>query len=132
MEMKKDMDSQIEALIGIVGIEAAADIEAKLVLDKIGSTEIAYQFILEELDGASQGNSASREYAQGSGIPAHEYDGALNRSIPEVDGPNGPQQFVLSSCLQLRNNPELMAEFRCKIADSIMREYGFGKFANEA
>lgn len=125
-----EVESQIGTLIGIVGIEAAADIEAKLVMDKIGSTEIAYQFILEELDGASRGNSASIEYAQKSGIPAHEFKNALNNSTLEVDGPDGPQQFLLLSCLQLRENPEIMAEFRCRVGDSIMREYGFGKYAS--
>jgi len=126
-----DMASQIETMIEIMGIAAAAEIEAKLVLEKIENTKVAYQFILEELDGASRGNESSQQYARSSGIPIQEYVGALDDSVTEVDGPEGPQHFVMLSCLQLRNDPDLMAEFRCKILDNIMRKYRFGKYANE-
>lgn len=120
--------SQVEALIANDGIEHATDRFAEIVARKLTSREIAYQFILEEIEGASMGNSASKRFASNSGFHPEEYRGALNNSIPEVDGPDGPQQLLLALSLQLANNQELMAEFRCRIDEKIMQRFGLGKY----
>ncbi len=121
--------SQVEALIAADGMEHAVDRFAEIIVRKIPTAEVAYQFILEELDGARMGNAASQKYARNSGIAEVEYRGALNRSIPEVDGPDGPQQLLLALSLQI-NNQELMAEFRCRIGDKIMRKFKLGKYGD--
>lgn len=121
--------SQLEALIAADGLEHVVDRFAEIIARKIPATEVAYQFILAELDGAHMGNASSQAYAKSSGISEIEYRGALNRSIPEVDGPEGPQQLLLALSLQIRNQ-KLMAEFRCRIGDKIMRKFKLGKYGN--
>lgn len=119
--------TQVETLIAKDGLEHVTDRFAELISRKLTSREIAHQFILEEVEGASTGNSASQRFASNSGIHPEEYKGAMKNSIPEVDGPEGPQQVLLALSLQLANNPSLMAEFRCKIDEKIMKKFGLGK-----
>jgi hypothetical protein len=124
--------TQLEQLIAKDGIEHATDRFAEFVSQKLPTKEIAYKFILEELDGASRGNDASKRFARGSGIPESEYHGALNNSSPEIDGPEGPQQLLHSLCMQLMPNQALTAKFRCKVDDKIMERFGLGRYASTA
>jgi len=123
--------SQVEVLIEKEGIERVTDHFSEIIARKLTSFEIAYQFILEEVEGASMGNSASKHFASNSGIAPEQYWSALNNTMPEVDGPDGPQQLLLASCLQLENNQALMAEFRCRINDKIMQRFNLGKYDKE-
>lgn len=122
--------TQIEKLILDDGIEHATDRFAQIVARKLPTRYLAYQFILEELDGASKGNAASQQFAKNSGIPSTEYLGTLANSTPEVDGPEGPQQLLLGFSLQISDR-ELMTEFRCKIDDKIMRHFELGNYAKK-
>jgi Leucine-rich repeat (LRR) protein len=45
-----------------------------------------------------------------------------------VDGPEGPQQLLMGLSLELVKNRDLMAEFRCKIDEKIMKKFRLGKF----
>lgn len=47
-----------------------------------------------------------------------------------MDGPGGPQQLLLSLCLQITDR-ELMSEFRCRVDDKIMRILKLGRYADE-
>lgn len=124
--------TQLEKLIAKDGIEHSTARFAEIISRKLPTREIAYKFILEELDGASKGNPESKRFAEGSGIPAAEYRGALSNSDPDVDGPEGPQQQLLGLSLELVSNQALMAEFRCKVDENIMRRYGLGKYSSAA
>lgn len=121
--------SQVEELILADGLEHVVNRFSEIIARKIPNKEIAYNFILEELDGARMGNAASQAYAKESGISESEYKGALNRSIPEVDGPNGPQQLLMTISSQI-STQELMADFRCRIGDKIMQKFKLGKYGN--
>lgn len=121
--------SELEKLIAQDGMEHATDRFAEVIASMFASRQIAHQFILEELDGASMGNVASQLFAANSGIDRDAYSGTLNRSTPEVDGPEGPQQLLLALSLQLKTQ-ELMAEFRCKVDDKIMQKLKIGKYAH--
>ena len=123
--------SQVEELIKKDGIERATDRFAEIISKKLTSLEIASQFILEEIDGASKGNSASKRFAMNSGIHPEEYRGALQNSMPEIDGPDGPQNLLNALCFQITSNRELMAEFRCMIDDKIMQRFSLGKYGKE-
>lgn len=123
--------SQLEKAIEKDGIEHATDRVAEIVAAKIPNKEIAYRFILEELEGASMGNNASKIFAKSSGISPAEYKGAMSNSIPEVDGPDGPQQLLAGMTMHLAGNQELMAQFRCKVDEKIMRKFGLGRHGNE-
>jgi len=120
--------SQVEVLVEKRGVERATDYFADMLVGKLASSEIAYQFILEEIEAASMGDTASKRFAAKSGIHPEQYWSALSNAMPEVDGPDGPQQLLLLWCLQLAKNQALMAEFRCSIDDKIMQKFGFGKY----
>lgn len=128
---KKKQKSDLEKAIEKDGIEYAAKRFSEIILRKLQTTEIAYQFILEEIKVASQGNDAAKNFARGSGISPHEYKGSLSNSKPEVDGPDGPQQTLLAICSQLMSNADLMVELRTRIADNIMKIFSFGKYASQ-
>ena len=123
--------TQMERLIAQDGIEHVTARFAEIVARKLPTKAIAYHFILEELDGASQGNAASKRFAECSGVAAVAYRGALSNSNPEVDGPDGPQQLLLGLSMDLARNADLMAEFRCKVDDKIMKKFRLGRYAGE-
>ena len=123
--------SQLEQLIAKDGMEHATARFAEIVSQKLRTREVAYQFILEELDGASQGNAAAQGFARNSGIPASAYSGALGNSNAEIDGPEGPQQLLLALSMQLMPNQALMAEFRCRVDDHVMKRFRLGKYASK-
>jgi hypothetical protein len=122
--------TNVERLIEIHGFETAIKEFGKIIAEKIPNKEIAYQFILQELDGASKGNDDSMRFAEESGLIPAEYEGALQNSIIEVDGPDGPQQTLLAMSLELIRNQKLAAQFRCRISDQIMQIFGLGKYSN--
>lgn len=117
--------TQIEALIANDGMDRATDHFSQIITAKLGTRDVAYRFMLQELDGASQGNESSQLFAKNSGIAPAQYRGALNYSSPEVDA---PQQVLLELSLQI-SNQELMAEFRCKVDEKIMQRFDLGKHA---
>jgi hypothetical protein len=57
---------------------------------------------LEELDASSQGNEVARDFTKNSGFSSYEYRDAMLNSFEEVDGEDGPQQFLLV-LMQLRH-----------------------------
>lgn len=122
--------SQVENLISTDGIEHATDRFSEIIAQRLVNPEIAFQFILQELDGARGGNTASQLFAKNSGIYEVEYRGTLNNSVPEVDGHDGPQLLLLQLSMQISSR-ELMAKLRCMIADKIMQRYKFGKYAQK-
>ena len=128
---KKKQKSDLEKLIEKDGIEHAAKRFSEIIMQKIPTDEIAYQFVLEEIEAASQGNDTAISFAKNSGISPQEYKGAMEDSRPEVDGPDGPQQFILALCMQLQPNVDLVVELRTKIIDNIMRTLSFGKYKDQ-
>jgi len=94
--------------------------------------EYAHQFILEEVEAASGGNNAAIMFAAESGILPEEYSGAMKNSIPEIDGENGPKQFLLRISSQLMANPDLMVKFRIKIDENVMKNFQLGKYEKGA
>lgn len=128
---KKKKKSEVENLIEKDGIEYAAERFSEVILQKIPTVEIAYQFVLEEIEAASQGNEKAKSFAKNSGISPQLYIGSMSNSRPEVDGPGGPQQFILALCMQLQPNVNLSVELRTKIVDNIMKALSFGKYDNK-
>lgn len=121
--------TEVQQLIVKEGIEHATQRFSEIVSRKLPTKDLAYQFILEELDGASRGNTASKRFAESSGILPAQYTGALSKSVSEIDGPDGPQQLLLRLSLQLSSDRDLMAEFRCKVDDKIMKRFNLGKYS---
>ena len=114
----------VKGVINDIGLDRASQLYAHIVRLKIKNREDRLQFILEELDGASQGNNKARDFARNSGIPASKYAGALDRSYPAVDGPDGPQQFLRMASMRLMSDQELMVDFTLAVVRRIMDDHG--------
>lgn len=123
------MSNKMIETISKYGIDYTSEMLAEYVNKKISSENVAIQFILEELEAASQGNHHAREFALSSGFDEDDYKGAMYNSFEEVDGPDGPQQEILNLCMMLYPNQELMAELRIKTVDQIMKMWEIGKYA---
>ena len=93
----------------------------------IGSYEVALQFVLEEIEAASSGNEMAINFAKNSGFSESDYKGAMDNSFDEVDGPEGPQQFLLGFVLQIRDI-DLMVSLRVTTVDKIMQHWNLGKY----
>jgi hypothetical protein len=113
--------TEVQQLIDRLGMEGAVEHCAGIVSRRIPTAGVFRQFILEELDAAQNGNAAAKEFVRSSGVPASEYMGAMGRSRPAVDGPNGPQQELVRICLQLGDDTEQVARFRIAVVQSLMR-----------
>lgn len=125
MYFKNKMRETIEQY----GINKTAELLAEYVNQKIQSEDVAIQFVLEEIEAASQGNELSRIFANNSGFDEDDYAGAMHNSFEEVDGENGPQQEILNLCMMLYPNQDLMAELRRKTVDNIMKYWKLGKYS---
>jgi hypothetical protein len=125
--------TQLEKMIDDNGIDTVAQQLSMLINEKIPSLSIAQQFILEELDAARQGNLNAQHFVKESGFMEHKYTGALDNSFDEVDGENGPQQFINALLLsQLQHNMDLMISLRLKIVDALMMHWKLGKYTQSA
>lgn len=125
----KKKKSKIQQLIDERGYEAAVAIAAGSVIERIPNRATAYDFILQELDGASMGNEESRQAASNSGIPASDYKDALSRVAPALDDAH---DHITNYTIQLAAGPELMSRFRVDIGMEIMRRFEFGRFSRNS
>jgi len=112
-----------KAVLRKIGFEDAVQYYTHLVRMTIPDERVWWQFILEELDAANDGNAKAQAFVQQSDIPEHLYKGALDRSFPEVDGPNGPQQTIIRIAGQLIEEADLMVELRTSIVRNIIKDY---------
>lgn len=104
-------------------LNEVAELIHNLVSSKIKTKEIAYQFILEELEAAAQGNQEAQDFVAKNKFMADEYEGAMQNSIPEVDGPDGPQQTLLTLLMQTGSSPEIMASIRIRVVQKIINHW---------
>ena len=110
------------------GIEHASTRVAQELLTKIGSYEVALQFVLEEIEAASQGNKKALDFVKNSGFSESEYSGAMNNSFDEVDGPGGPQLMLLNFVTQI-SDIDLMVSLRVAAVDKIMQTWQLGRYS---
>jgi ankyrin repeat protein len=98
----------------------------------ITSAFIAKQFVCEELDAARKANKEGKQFAANSGIDEADYIGAMERSVPEVDGPDGPQQLLSRQCFSImnNNNRDIVAHIRRLTVQKVMSRYRIGKYAD--
>lgn len=123
------MSNELVETITKYGIDDTSEMLAEYLNQKIHSEDIAIQFVLEELEAASQGNDSARQFALSSGFDEDDYKGAMCNSFEEVDGANGPQQEILKLCMMLYPNQQLMTELRIKTVDNVMQHWKLGKYA---
>lgn len=118
--------NDIQKLVENMGIERAAEFFASTVSEQLRTRELAYQFVLEELEAASGGDTNAKEFVSESGIEPQQYIGAMQNSRPEIDGSGGPQQLLIYATNQLSSDPVTMVEFRIKVVKNIMKKFNIG------
>ncbi|HGM7297123.1 hypothetical protein D7Y40_03105 [Stenotrophomonas maltophilia] len=114
--------TEVQQAIDSMGFEEASHHYAAMVASKIPTVGVMHQFYMEELDAASQGNALARSFVEDSGVLEQDYKGALDRSNPNVDGPDGPQQLLLRICMQLAHDEDLMVRFRLQIVTNLVEQ----------
>lgn len=111
-------------------IDIAVNELITIIDSKKNSKKVALQFILEELDAARQGNDFVKDRLNSFYFNDSEYIGAMDRSWEDVDGPKGPQQFLITLTTQLSNEFEIdiVADIRITIVEYIICHYKFGRY----
>ena len=121
----KQNKSKIQNLIDECGYEQAVRFAAGSIIEKLPERDMAYEFMLQELEGASMGNENSKRVAAKSGIPPSRYKGALNRDVPAIEL---AQDHITNYAVQLAADQELMARFRVDIGIEVMKHFELGRF----
>lgn len=109
------------------GVEYAGAQIAFLLIDKyLKNADLAYQFILQELDGASYGNQQAVNFVQNSGISHSEYSGAINKDAP--DEVEQASSFIIQVSIGLQPLKDLIVELRLAILNEVMKFYKIGTY----
>lgn len=87
---------------------------------KLPKKDIAYQFILEELEAASFGNDEAKEFVAKNNFCVGEFDEAMGNSSLEVDGTNGPQQSLTRAVMDLPADIVIKARMRIIVVQKII------------
>ena len=119
-------DPSLLAMIDKHGVDENSFHIAKHLVDKyIATRENAYLFILQELDGASQGNAKSIKFVESSGISKSEYKGALGHDMPEcVDQASF---YMVGISNGLHPLQELIVDVRLHVLFYMMDCFSIGK-----
>lgn len=125
----KNKKTKVQEFVEKVGLDAATDHFSKMVLENLKDANLIRQLMLEEIEGASIGNETAKSFARNSGFKPEDYKGALNRSHPEIDGPNGAKTFLDDITMQLMPDRDLMVRFRLMIDDKLLKKTRLGKYA---
>lgn len=124
-KQKKGSINNIREIIDEYGLEAASiylsiPVMAAFSKDPSRGIQERRQFLREEADAASRGDSSAKRFATTLFANPAEYRGAMVEEADyPIDGPDGPQQTLLKIILALRSEPELMVKLRCAIVGYI-------------
>ena len=102
--------------------DVGVKVTKKILIEKIESNDDAIQFVLEEIDAATHGNKEAFEFSKSVAINPLYFVDSMGRSKASVDGPNGPQQFLLRCCIAM-NDIELSCKFRIAVVKAIIHHY---------
>ncbi|ENM5907637.1 hypothetical protein LPR20_003842, partial [Vibrio mimicus] len=111
-------------------IDVAVHQIIEIIDSKENSKDVAWQFILEELDAAQHGNDFVVDRIQRFYINKSEYVGALENSWEDVDGPLGPQQYLLgvTAFVAEKTDSDIAAMVRITIVEYVLKHYQFGRY----
>lgn len=113
---------QVIEVLSKLGSEEGLKFFSDLVRGKIPNAAVRWQFLLEELDAAQHGSDLAKSFVRNSRVSSSFYDGALDRSWPEVDGEDGPQQELLRLAMQIQGDADFMVGLRTGIAQAILMD----------
>lgn len=107
------------------GVDYAAErFSSILMQDYLTTSSLAYGFVMQELDGARQGNDLSIEFVKNSGVAESEYKGSLNQDTPELDIAQEWMQMLTS---KLYPRMDIIVPLRLGLVKYVMRRYDIGK-----
>ena len=107
------------------GISHAAErFSSVLMQGSLTTSSLAHEFVMQELDGARQGNDLSVEFAENSGVPEYKYKGSLRHDTPELDA---AQDFMQMITLKLHPRVDIIVPLRLEIVKNVMERYGIGQ-----
>lgn len=111
-------------------INAAVQKIIEIIDFKENNKSVAWQFILEELDAAQHGTAFVVDRVQRFYINESDYKGALENSCEDVDGPTGPQQYLLdvTAFIAEKKDREIAAMVRITIVEYVLKHYMFGRY----
>ncbi|OOS05043.1 hypothetical protein SAMN02745664_10940 [Moraxella cuniculi DSM 21768] len=120
-------DMELYQKIQTDGLEyTAAKLAFSLIQKDLRDYEMAYLFVLQELDGASYGDEKSRDFVKNSGIDYSEYGGAMINDMP--DEVERASLFLIKLSMGLQPLQDLIANLRLLILNEIMIFYKIGKY----
>lgn len=121
-------------------IDKAANDIIDIINLKPKSLSVAHQFVYEELEAAYHVIDSEKELIDGlrflehrvrnCGISKEKCLGAMNKSWDDVDGTDGPQQYLLGCTLAVRQQfgKELSIMFRISVVENIMAYFKLAKY----
>jgi hypothetical protein len=138
-DIKRNAIEKIDHDVKVLKINAKSDIKlysAKAqnaffeICKSIGAdTQVAKDFVLEEIEAASNGNNEAKAFARNSGISKSEYENVTERELRDVE--NGPQQKLLELCAPFLMKGDISGglKFRTSVVEAIMKKYLIGKYS---
>ncbi len=96
-----------------------------------GDRDLALCFILEELDGASNGGQEAKRFVRDSGVITQDYAGTMSLGNKAVE--EGPQLVMNGIRMEVASEKGLgyAIKVQLSIVDRIMCLYGFGKYSGK-
>lgn len=123
---KKPQNPELLKVITEDGIDHASDRFAEIIIQRyLSSRFVAYEFVLQELDGASYGSKEPLSFVKNSGVSASEYKGSLNKDTPYLDD---AQAFINNLSFMLYPREDVSVPLRLAIVDKIMAYHQIGKY----
>lgn len=95
----------------------------KAVSSRIKSEEVAYQFIIEELEAASMGNEEAEAFVAASQLYIEEIQDSMANSSSLVDGADGPQQTLTRLIMSLNLDMTYATSIRIRVVKKIMADW---------
>ena len=118
--MQRIIDETVKELIRIID-------------SKQYSEAVALQFVLEELEIGQTKTPFVQQVISNCGIDKSKYNGAMDKSWNDVNGINGPQQYLLKLTMALSQqvNSEIAVNVSISIVGYIIRHYKLGKYSQK-
>lgn len=107
------------------GVSATAkSVADRLIKEHLTDYSLAYQFILQELDGAAHGDGVAIAFVNMSSIDESEYDGAIYRDKPEPV--EKAADFLIALTAAVMPDMKLSIDLRLSILANVMKHYRIG------
>jgi hypothetical protein len=126
-------ETQLEKELNQNGVQYISKKIAKEINDKIDTKSLAIQFILEELDAASQGNQYAQNFVETCGVKPFEYEGAMTKTTWQGEESKLEHlQLSFRQFLMQINNFDLRVQVSTSTVDKIMKIWEFGKYSKDS